>query len=220
MPFSSPHRLALLCPALALLAPAAFALAWENPERDLKIQAGVAEVVVEFPFKNESAAPVSILEVKSGCECSVAALPDKPVPPGGSGVLKVAYHPGDRPGPRTIPLEVRTDEPGAAPVVLRIKAELEPVLAITPVLLRWTRGAAADARSVSIRVAGKTAVASLSLATPPPSVAATLSPGAQPGAWTLSVAPASTRDEATVRLDLKARVDGRDLEYHVYVLVR
>ena len=183
------------------------------------MDAGTPEVVVEFPYKNDSRAPVTFTGVKSGCDCTVIDRPDHSVPAGGKGVLKVRYHPGS-PGEKTQPIEVGTDEPGSAATVLRIKATVVPVLSLTPVLLRWTRQGPADTRACVIRNLRTPAVAALTLLPPPATTAASLVPGKEPGTWILSITPVSTDAEFTARLQLQAEVDGHPLLHSVYAIVR
>lgn len=206
---------------LALLAAAsARALTWETTVRELRLDAGTPEVVVEFPYTNDTRAPVTFTGAKAGCDCTTPALPAQPVPAGGKGVLKASYHPGSAPGEKTVSIEVRTDEPGAPATVLRIKAVVTPVLSLTPVLLRWTLNGPADTRECVIRNLRSPAVGALTLLPPPASVTATLAPGKEPGTWILSVTPVSTGEAMTARVQLQAEADGRPLVHSIYALVR
>ncbi|MBX7094611.1 MAG: DUF1573 domain-containing protein [Flavobacteriales bacterium] len=45
----------------------------------------------EFPFTNKGTAPLIISEIKVQCSCTKFVYPKEPVPPGGSGVIKVSF---------------------------------------------------------------------------------------------------------------------------------
>lgn len=213
-------NLARGCLLVLLTATGARALTWDATVRELKLEAGTPTVTVEFPFTNPSRSPVTITGVKSTCDCSVADLPEKPIPPGGTGVLKVRYDPGTTLGQRTVPVEVTTDEPDSKPTVLHIKATLEPVLTITPVLLRWIRHTDADTRTATLQNVSRHTLTSVTLLPPPDTLTATLAPGKKTGTWIVSLTPKSTLHEMTARVQVHAEVDGRTLTYSVFAIVR
>jgi len=198
----------------------AHALTWETTSRELSLDLGTAEVVVEFPYNNETDAPVSITHIKSGCECSTIERPKAPIPAGGKGVLTVHYHPGTNPGVRVVPIEVTTDQPKAGATNLSIKATLEPVLKLERVLLRWTRNGSADAQRVTISGTGRAPINALTLQPPADGVVASLAAGDEPEIWILTVAPISTEQTLTARVEVRAEVRGRLITQAVWVVVR
>lgn len=218
-PFFRPAIVALVL--IAGGSPAAQALTWEAPEQSVKIEAGVSEAIIEFPFKNNASVPVTLVDVKTGCECSVPELPKQPIPAAGSGVLKVRYRPGTSPGTRQVSVQVRTDETGdAANTTLSFKATVESVLTIAPVLTRWSRSDPVTPKKVTISGTGVAPITRVALAPLPATVTATLAPGPNPATWILSVAPVSTETNLTVKVAIEAEVNGRSLSYSAYVIVR
>lgn len=65
------------------------------------------ELTQEFAFRNEGTAPLVIVRVLTSCSCFRASFPKRPVPPGGTGVIRVVYEP-------------LKSEPGAFSKVLQI----------------------------------------------------------------------------------------------------
>lgn len=47
--------------------------------------------VCEFKFKNTGKAPLTITNCKASCGCTVPSWPHDPIPPKGTGVIKVKY---------------------------------------------------------------------------------------------------------------------------------
>lgn len=47
--------------------------------------------ITSFEFKNTGSAPLIISEAKKTCGCTVPDYPKEPIPPGGTGVIKVKY---------------------------------------------------------------------------------------------------------------------------------
>lgn len=198
----------------------AHALTWETTTRELTVEIGASDVVVEFPYKNETDAPVRITDIKSGCDCSATDLPEAPIPPGGKGVLAVRFKPGSEPGVRTVPIEVATDGPDAAVTTLSIKATLEAVLKADRVLVRWAKGDPTDAKQVTIAGTGRARINSMKLVPPAKTVTASLAPGDVAGKWILSLAPVSTDNTLTVRVEVEAEVRDKTIKQAVYVVVR
>ena len=71
--------------------------------------------------------PVRIVEVRSGCGCTVPAAPEAPVAPGASGVIPVIYTAGERQGRQSQAITVRTGD--GQEINLVLVAELPQVAA-------------------------------------------------------------------------------------------
>lgn len=205
---------------LACSAAPVMALTWETTTREITLDLGTTEWIAEFPYRNDSDSPVTITDIKSGCDCSVPERPEKPIPAGGKGVLAVRYKPGTQPGLRTVAIEVRTDEAATPAAVLEIKATLEPLLTIQPVLLRWTRGETATAKRVTLRATGRAPIAAMVLPKAPETVTAEIAPGDESGTWILTIAPVSTESPLTVRVQVDAETGGKKVPHAVYAVVR
>ena len=60
------------------------------------------EVVTHiYKFKNTGSEPLIISNAKGSCGCTVPTWPKEPVPPGGSGELKVEFNSKGKPGPQS-----------------------------------------------------------------------------------------------------------------------
>jgi hypothetical protein len=132
--------------------PAARALQWTGTEAVLRPQADGAMPVASYPFRNDTAAPVTITQVTSSCDCATADLAKKTYAPGERGVLVVRFDPTGRSGMVSRMISVTTDAAGAQPQLLKLTAELPEVLSLTPRDLNWVAGEKPEAKSVDVLV--------------------------------------------------------------------
>jgi hypothetical protein len=77
-----------------------------------------------FAFTNTGRHPLVITTAIGSCGCTAPEYPKQPVPPGGTGEIRVVYKPGAQEGhqSKTISVQSNTDP---SPVVLRITAEVQ-----------------------------------------------------------------------------------------------
>ena len=82
-------------------------------------------VSYNFKFKNSGKAPLIITQASASCGCTVPEYPKAPIPPGGSGEIKVVYKPNGQSGAqqKTVTVTANT-EPNQT--ILRSKADVTP----------------------------------------------------------------------------------------------
>ncbi|MGE4586068.1 MAG: DUF1573 domain-containing protein [Mangrovibacterium sp.] len=78
-----------------------------------------------FAFENRGKAPLILQAVYASCGCTTPQWTQKPVAPGGQGVIRVSYNPEGRPGPFRKAITVSTNGDPAR-TVLTIKGVVEP----------------------------------------------------------------------------------------------
>jgi Protein of unknown function (DUF1573) len=132
--------------------PTARALQWTTVEAVLRPQADGAMPVASYPFRNDTAAPVTITQAVATCDCTLIDLAKKTYAPGESGTLLVRFDPTGRSGTVSRTINVVTDEPGAPSQLLKLTAELPEVLSFTPRDLNWVAGEKPEAKSVDVLV--------------------------------------------------------------------
>ena len=71
--------------------PTARALQWTGTEAGLRPQADGTMPVASYPFRNATAAPVTITQAVATCDCTLIDLAKKTYAPGESGVLVVRF---------------------------------------------------------------------------------------------------------------------------------
>ena len=132
--------------------PTARALQWTGTEAGLRPQADGTMPVASYPFRNATAAPVTITQAVATCDCTLIDLAKKTYAPGESGVLVVRFDPTGRSGTVSRTINVVTDEPGVPSQLLKLTAELPEVLSFTPRDLSWAAGEKPEAKSLDVLV--------------------------------------------------------------------
>lgn len=128
----------------------AYALQWTTVEAVLRPMADGAMLVASYPFRNDTAAPVTITQAVATCDCTLIDLAKKTYAPGESGVLVVRFDPTGRSGTVSRMINVVTDEPGAPSQLLKLTAELPEVLTFTPRDLSWAGGEERATKSLDV----------------------------------------------------------------------
>jgi hypothetical protein len=147
------HRAFLIVLSVILsVCPTAYALQWTTVEAVLRPQTDGTMPVASYAFRNDSSAPVTIIQAVPSCDCTLIDLAKKTYAPGESGVLVARFDPTGRSGTVSRTINVVTDEPGAPSQLLKLTAELPEVLSFTPRDLNWVAGEKPEAKSVDVLV--------------------------------------------------------------------
>jgi hypothetical protein len=132
-------------PPLALLAAFALAACGRPPEPAAPPRLSVAEathdvgqvpqgVPVEhaFALRNEGGAPLTLIELRAGCDCSAALEGDRDLPPGGQVTVRLRCDTSRTPGPQRRTLTVYSNDPEHRVVVLAVTGTVVLVAAAEP----------------------------------------------------------------------------------------
>jgi hypothetical protein len=97
----------------------------------------------DFVFHNAGDAPLELTRGPSTCSCTLTGLPDKPIPPGGQGIVSVGFnemHKNDalKTGMLDRGVTVFTNDPDNEKIVLGLKATVRRVLAAEPPALTFS----------------------------------------------------------------------------------
>jgi hypothetical protein len=128
------------------------ALQWTTVEAVLRPLADGAMPAASYAFRNDSSAPVTIIQAVPSCDCTAIDLAKKTYAPGEGGVLVARFDPTGRSGTVNRTINVVTDEPGGQPQLLKLTAELPEVLTFAPHELRWTAGEKPTAKTLDVLV--------------------------------------------------------------------
>ncbi|MEY2881690.1 MAG: hypothetical protein RLZZ15_4070 [Verrucomicrobiota bacterium] len=211
---------------VAASAPATLAaLVWTDTAAELAVPLGAPTARAEFPFTvaggapdaAPDSAPVTIREVRVSCGCLVADWPRRPLRAGERGVLSLVFTPGERTGRHEFSVFVftatSTAAATAAPVELRLVAQITPVLELSARYVAWERGAPAAERIVELRAPPGVTLAE-------PEADATLLHAQLTRAgdhWRLRLRPVSTDQPMTTRVRLNATPAGQPAQVFTVV---
>ena len=167
-------------------------LVWENPTQEFQRTPEDRELVVNFAFRKDGKAPVTISKVTSSCGCTTAELAKKIYQPGETGTLPAKFVFGGRKGAQSKSIAVTTDDQKTVQLSFKCLI-LDDVLSLSQSLVFWKVGDAGDAKQVDLTIgqAGKvniTAVASTN-----PRIAATLATVKAGEKYAVNIRPTDTR---------------------------
>ena len=115
-------------------------LQWRERRLLLEPPAGAADASGEFVYVNRGSTPVQIVEVRSGCGCTVMAAEKSVVLPGETGKIRAVFHVGSQTGKQTVAVTVITNEPEPRQYELTVEAEIKEFISLVPRLLYWKLG--------------------------------------------------------------------------------
>ena len=139
--------------SVALLTSLAHAdIEWDSKE--VTVKAGPFDEFVEavFKFTNKGEAPVNVLDVKTSCGCTTAALAKKVYAPGETGEIKAKFNVGGRKGLQSKTINVTTDIEKDPITTLMLKTEIPELLKIEPQTLVWKVGEEGAAKTIKVSV--------------------------------------------------------------------
>jgi len=89
-------------------------------------------LIYEFPFRNIGASPLVIEKIQTSCGCLSSERPDKPVPPGGKGVIRLRYSLKEGAGPFKHEAVVRTNDLRIRSVKLTAAGNTDTTVRVMP----------------------------------------------------------------------------------------
>jgi hypothetical protein len=128
-------------------------LQWRERRLLLEPPAGAADATGEFVYVNRGSTPVQIVEVRSGCGCTVMAAEKSVVPPGETGKLRAVFHVGSQTGKKTVAVTVMTTEPEPRQYDLTIETEIKDFISLVPRLIYWKLGDEPAAKIFQVNLA-------------------------------------------------------------------
>jgi hypothetical protein len=99
-------------------------LAFTEVARDVGVAAAGSTVAAEFAFTNAGGQTLVIERLRTGCGCSAAIEPDRPVPPAGHGRVVLRCPAGNAPGRQRWTVTVYGNDPAQPFTVLALAGEV------------------------------------------------------------------------------------------------
>lgn len=83
------------------------------------------ELKITYPFTNTGGSDLIVESVKGSCGCTVPAIADKVVKPGETSEITATFYSKGRPGKQVKSITVRSNDPDAGTIVLRLECEVQ-----------------------------------------------------------------------------------------------
>lgn len=99
-----------------------------------EVEKGKDDGIRIFEFTNTGDAPLTIINAKSSCGCTVPAWPKEPIAPGKTGQIKVQYNMNPGPISKTITIESNAVNQKNGMVALRIKGNVVVKQEVSPLI--------------------------------------------------------------------------------------
>lgn len=209
--------------ALTLPLVAHGALVWRTQQLDVEAPANAREIAAHYPFENTGRRPVTITEIVSSCDCTTTELVKRTYAPGEHGVLTARLRVGGEAGAQENTLAVITDDPSAAPAILRLRSTVRSLVKLPVAVLSWSVGVAPDEASALVAAASPLRIASLAVTNVHPAGAATsrIETVARGTEFRVHVRPATTVKPANFAIACSATFeDGSSQNFALYGSVR
>lgn len=101
-------------------------LKWEDSVKDMGQITEGQVVDISYHFTNTGTKPLVIESVNVSCGCTVAEKPEKPIAPGGQGVIKASFNSSGKPGLNTKSISVVANTEGSKEHTLQFKVDVQP----------------------------------------------------------------------------------------------
>jgi hypothetical protein len=128
-------------------------LQWSERRVELEPPVGASETVGTFECTNRGTAPIRVIEIRSGCGCTLAGFDREVIAPGERATLHAIYQIGDRQGRQSVTITVTTAEPAIVRHDLVLEVTIKDVVVVTPRSLVWRIGDDATAKVLLVQPA-------------------------------------------------------------------
>lgn len=155
----------------------------------------------EFAFTNTSSHQVTISGITTSCGCTTAELEKKTYLPGESGKIEVDFTIGSRSGEQEKVIRVTTST--GEKIDLHYKIHLPPGPTFSSNVASWRQGAKPEPRVISITLPKGHSYSLVKIEPSNSAISASLKPGYDQDAFTLTIVPSTTDQVFNSVIDLR-----------------
>jgi hypothetical protein len=218
MHFVSAALSPLLCRAflvvgwiVAAALPARAALKWEEKTINLKADARTFVAEARYRFTNAGESAVDIEQVQSSCGCTTAQLERRHYAPGESGEIVAQFTVGERVGPQTKTIAVKSSDSGEW-TTLTLNVDIPEVLRMQPASLDWTPGEKARPKTMTLEFLQEAPLRDLTVQTSNAGMHPELREIVRNRRYELVVTPAQTHDFLFATLTIRCQFGPKEEE--------
>jgi hypothetical protein len=196
-------------------------LKWDQPRQKLSVKPGEKAVTAKYRFTNNSSSPVTIVDVRPSCGCTIATLTKKTYVPGESGEIDAKLNFAGHTGHQEKWIYVTTNSAGTEPALLTLAVDIPPDITIEPQFVMWRIGDPLTPKTIRVVVPAGFPTKILAAQTDNPAIRVQLQEVMTGKQWEVKVTPAETKDLVkaivSIRTDYPAE---KPATYSVYARVQ
>jgi Protein of unknown function (DUF1573) len=196
-------------------------LKWDQPRQKLSVKPGEKAVTAKYRFTNNSGSPVTIVDVRPSCGCTIATLTKKTYVPGESGEIDAKLNFAGHTGHQEKWIYVTTNAAGTEPTLLTLAVDIPPDITIEPQFVMWRIGDPLTPKTIRVVVPAGFPTKILAAQTDNPAIRVQLQEVMTGKQWEVKVTPAETKDLVkaivSIRTDYPAE---KPATYSVYARVQ
>lgn len=178
------------------------------------------EIEAQYNFKNVSNCDIEIVSVETSCNCLEATTDRKIYAPNESGILSAKFTIGERIGPQSKDIFVKTLPPQTKPIILAFKLNIEARCLISSKLLLWHKNAECLLQTVTFDFPNGQMPVESKVSLKSNSFSATTRASGK-SQLSIIVEPKSTAAAQTANIDVSFKFsDGCKKNYIIFALVR
>jgi len=213
-------RLILL--AGLLFAPRVFGqLHWDALEQDQKAKPGDKEAVAKFHFVNAGPSAIKIVNVRTSCGCTTAALAKDQFAPGEAGDIQARFDFGSHTGHQEKTIAVTTSDSPNQPTLLRLIVDIPQAVILQPEFVFWKVGEPVDTKKFRVAIGEGFSAKLLGVESDNPDIHFVVNPITPGKELEVSVTPNETKRPQSATLLIKTDYPPENPQtYYEYVRVQ
>jgi len=213
-------RLILL--AGLLFAPRVFGqLHWDALEQDQKAKPGDKEAVAKFHFVNAGPSSIKIVNVRTSCGCTTAALAKDQFAPGEAGDIQARFDFGSHTGLQEKTIAVTTSDSPNQPTLLRLIVDIPQAVILQPEFVFWKVGEPVDTKKFRVAIGEGFSAKLLGVESDNPDIHFVVNPITPGKELEVSVTPNETKRPQSATLLIKTDYPPENPQtYYEYVRVQ
>lgn len=213
-------RLILL--AGLLFAPRVFGqLHWDALEQDQKAKPGDKEAVAKFHFVNAGPSAIKIVNVRTSCGCTTAALAKDQFAPGEAGDIQARFDFGSHTGHQEKTIAVTTSDSPNQQTLLRLIVDIPQAVILQPEFVFWKVGEPVDTKKFRVAIGEGFSAKLLGVESDNPDIHFVVNPITPGKELEVSVTPNETKRPQSATLLIKTDYPPENPQtYYEYVRVQ
>lgn len=213
-------RLILL--AGLLFAPRVFGqLHWDALEQDQKAKPGDKEAVARFHFVNAGPSAIKIVNVRTSCGCTTAALAKDQFAPGEAGDIQARFAFGSHTGHQEKTIAVTTSDSPNQQTLLRLIVDIPQAVILQPEFVFWKVGEPVDTKKFRVAIGEGFSAKLLGVESDNPDIHFVVNPITPGKELEVSVTPNETKRPQSATLLIKTDYPPENPQtYYEYVRVQ